>query len=185
MLKQGNRWIALGTLGAVVAGTLLGGATPVQAKSSTWKKVAIGAGIVTGYGLLKGKKKLAIGGGVVTGLSYLKYRSDKKKERRARESAAYRASRYSAVSPYRYNGSNYGSNGYRSSNYRNTGYRTSNYRNTAYRSGGYNSNGYRNSAYSGRSNWSNGQHRGWTKGKHKGAAKKRYSRTHRNCKCRR
>ncbi len=171
MLKQKNRWIALGTLGTVVAGTLLGGATAAQAKSSTWKKVAIGAGIVTGYGLIKKKKNLAIGGGVVTALSYLKYRSDKKKETRARQAAIYRQSRYSDVGAYRYN-----NNGYRSSNYRSTGYRNS----------GYNSsNGYRNAAYSGRSNGFNGQRRGWSKSKRKGAAKKRYSRTHRNCKCRR
>lgn len=82
--KRSN--IALGTLGVLTA-TTLGGAftTPAQASSDTWKKVAIGAGAVTGYGLIKGKGKVATIGGIVTAGSYLKYRSDKKKE--AREEA--------------------------------------------------------------------------------------------------
>ncbi len=89
-----QRTLALATLG-VMSATLLGGAAvaPVQAKSSTWKKVAIGSGVVTGYGLLKGNKKLAIIGGLATAGSYYKYKSDKKKEanryRSARRSARY------------------------------------------------------------------------------------------------
>lgn len=75
--------IALGTLGVLTA-TTLGGSliTPAQASSSTWKKIAIGAGAVTGYGLLKGKGRVATIGGLATVGSYLKYKSDKKKEDR-------------------------------------------------------------------------------------------------------
>lgn len=85
-----QRKIAVGTLG-VLGASLLGGAftaAPAQADSKTWKKVAIGAGAVTAYGLIKGKGKVATIGGLATAGSYLKYRSDKKKE--AREAAWYR-----------------------------------------------------------------------------------------------
>ena len=76
-----QRTIAFGTL-SVLGATMLGGtlATPAQAGSSTWKKVAIGGAAATGYGLIKGKGKIATIGGLVTAGSYLKYRSDKKKE---------------------------------------------------------------------------------------------------------
>jgi hypothetical protein len=56
--------------------------TPAQAKPDTWKKVAIGSGVVTGYGLLKGNKKVAIIGGLATAGSYYKYSKDKKKQDR-------------------------------------------------------------------------------------------------------
>jgi hypothetical protein len=81
-----QRKIALGTL-AVLSATLVGGAftaTPAQADSKTWKKVAIGAGAVTAYGLIKGKGRVATIGGLATAGSYLKYRSDKKKEAKKR-----------------------------------------------------------------------------------------------------
>ncbi|HEX8463704.1 MAG TPA: hypothetical protein VF627_03715 [Abditibacterium sp.] len=88
-----KRTVALGTL-AVLSASLLGGAAiaPAQADSKTWKKVAIGAGAVTAYGLVKGKGKVATIGGLATAGSYLKYRSDKKKEdaRRRRTSRFYR-----------------------------------------------------------------------------------------------
>jgi hypothetical protein len=76
-----QRSIALGTLG-VLSATTLGGAafTPAHAGADTWKKIAIGAGIATGYGLVKKNRKVAIIGGVATVASALKYRSDKKKE---------------------------------------------------------------------------------------------------------
>ena len=78
-----HRTVALGTLAALTVGTLGGAAlSPVQADSSTWKKIAIGGAAVTGYGLLKGKGKVATIGGLVTAGSYLKYRSDKKKEQK-------------------------------------------------------------------------------------------------------
>lgn len=82
LTKQKN--LAVVTLG-VFGATLLGSAfapLPVQADSKTWKKVAIGAGAVTAYGLIKGKGKVATVGGIATAGSYLKYRSDKKKENR-------------------------------------------------------------------------------------------------------
>lgn len=79
------RAVALGTLSVLAATTFIGvSATPVEAKSKTWKKVAIGAGAVTAYGLIKGNKKVATIGGIATAGSYLKYRHDKKKENRNR-----------------------------------------------------------------------------------------------------
>lgn len=78
-----NRSIALATLAAVGATTFGGVAVqPASANSKTWKNVAVGAGIVTGYGLLTGKKDVATIGGIATVGSYLKYRSDKKDEDR-------------------------------------------------------------------------------------------------------
>jgi hypothetical protein len=73
--------VALSTLGVLTASTF-GGAlvSPAQASSDTWKKIAIGSGVVTGYGLLKHKGKIATIGGIATVGSLLKYRSDKKKE---------------------------------------------------------------------------------------------------------
>lgn len=88
-----RRGIALSTLG-VLSASLLGGALmamPAQAKSSTWKKVAIGGAAVGGYGLIKGKGRVATVGGLVAAGSYLKYRSDKKKEKRR---AAWYRKRY-------------------------------------------------------------------------------------------
>ena len=100
MFRQ-NRWVALSLLVAIVASTLMISA-PAQAKSSTWKKVAIGAGLVAGYGLLTHKKGLAIGAGVVAAGSYLKYRHDRKREKR--RSAYYRRHHYSRYrnTSYRY-----------------------------------------------------------------------------------
>ena len=72
----------MGTLSAMTLGSTVAMTTPAQADSDTWKKVAIGAGVVTGYGLLKGKDKVAIIGGVATAGSYYMYRRAKKKEDR-------------------------------------------------------------------------------------------------------
>lgn len=98
-----QRGIALSTLGALSASLLGGGlmATPAQAKSSTWKKVAIGGAAVGGYGLLKGKGRVATVGGLVAAGSYLKYRSDKKKEARRAGWYRKRYGRYSAQRRYR------------------------------------------------------------------------------------
>lgn len=77
-----QRKIALGTLG-VFSATIVGGAftaAPAQADAKTWKNIAIGAGAVTAYGLLKGNDKVATIGGIAAVGSYLKYNSDKKKE---------------------------------------------------------------------------------------------------------
>ena len=92
MLKQGNRLVALGILGVMTLSTLGGTVavtTPAQADSKTWKKVAIGAGVVTGYGLIRGKGKVATIGGAATAGSYYMYRRQKKKEE-ARRQAWYR-----------------------------------------------------------------------------------------------
>ena len=77
------RTVALATLGVMVS-SLLGGAlvTPASANAKTWKKVTIGAGVVTGYGLLAGKGRVAPPGATAPAGSYLKYRHDKKKEQR-------------------------------------------------------------------------------------------------------
>jgi hypothetical protein len=80
-----GRWIAMGTLGVVTLGSTVGMTTPAEAKSKTWKKVAIGAGAVTGYGLLKGKGKVATIGGVATAGSYYMYKKGKKKEESQRQ----------------------------------------------------------------------------------------------------
>jgi hypothetical protein len=66
-------------------GTTLAGTAPAQAKSKTWKKIAIGAGAVTGYGLLKGKGKVATIGGLATAGSYVMYKKSKKKEEAKRQ----------------------------------------------------------------------------------------------------
>lgn len=90
-----QRTIALGTLG-VLGATVLGGSSfhAAEAKSSTWKKIAIGAAAVTGYGLIKGNKKVAIIGGVATAGSYYKYKSDKKKEEKERDNRYRYGRRY-------------------------------------------------------------------------------------------
>ena len=106
MIKQWNRLTAIVMLAAMLATTLLMGAAPVQAKSKTWKKIAIGAAAVGAYGAVKGKKGLAIGGGLVAAGAYLKAKSDKKKEWRRTHSSRYQSSRYrnsrTRSSSYRY-----------------------------------------------------------------------------------
>jgi len=99
MKNHWNRLTAIFTLAAVLATTLFVGTKPVQAKSSTWKKVAIGAAAVAGYGAVKGKKGLAIAGAAVAAGSYLKAKHDKKKEWNSTH--RYRSSRYRS-SRYRY-----------------------------------------------------------------------------------
>ena len=85
-----NRWIAVGTLGVLTLGATALAPRPAQANSSTWKKVAIGAAAVTGYGLLKGKGKVATIGAAATAGSYYMYRKDKKQEEEAKRQAWYR-----------------------------------------------------------------------------------------------
>jgi hypothetical protein len=82
-----NRWIAVGTLGAMTLGGAVAMPTPAQAADSdTWKKVAIGAGIVTGYGLLKGQSKVTTVGALATAGSYYMYRHKKNQEQDQRQS---------------------------------------------------------------------------------------------------
>ena len=75
-----NRWIAAGTLSAMTLGGAIA-SQPAQANSDTWKKVAIGAAAVTGYGLVKGKGKVATIGAIATAGSYYMYDRDKKQEK--------------------------------------------------------------------------------------------------------
>ena len=84
-----KRWIALGTLSAMTLSSVAVTTSPAEADSKTWKKAAIGAGVVTGYGLIKKKGKVATIGGVATAGSYLMYRKSKKKEE-ARRQALYK-----------------------------------------------------------------------------------------------
>lgn len=78
-----QRILTFGTLG-ILSTTLLGGSMihTAEAKSSTWKKVAIGAAAVTGYGLIKGNKTATVAGAAVTAGSYYKYKKNKKNENR-------------------------------------------------------------------------------------------------------
>jgi len=80
-----KRWIAIGTLGAMTLGGVMATTTPAQAKSKTWKKVAIGAAAVTGYGLLKHNGRATTLGAVATAGSYYMYKKSKKKEERQRQ----------------------------------------------------------------------------------------------------
>jgi len=80
-----SRIIAAGTLGAITLGSTVTMTTPAHAGADTWKKVAIGAGVVTGYGLIKGKGKIATIGGVTTAGSYYMYKRSKKKEEARRQ----------------------------------------------------------------------------------------------------
>ncbi len=83
--KNSTRLIAGATLGAMTLGSMTAMTPPVQAAGSrTWKKVAIGAGAVTAYGQLKGKRKTRNIGAAATVGSYLMYRRAKKKETRRR-----------------------------------------------------------------------------------------------------
>lgn len=72
--------IATGTLGVMALGGTAMLAQPAHAGSDTWKKVAIGAAAVTGYGLLKGKGKVATIGALATAGSYYMYKKNKKKD---------------------------------------------------------------------------------------------------------
>ncbi len=81
--KNPMRWVAAGTLGVMTLSSFAALSTPANATGSkTWKKVAIGAAAVTGYGLLKHKGKIATVGAVATAGSYYMYKKKKKQERR-------------------------------------------------------------------------------------------------------
>jgi hypothetical protein len=79
-LKNAKQLAAFGALGAMSFGGLVATSTPASAGSSTWKKAAIAAGAVTGYGLVKGKGKVSTIGAAATAGSYYMYRKSKKKE---------------------------------------------------------------------------------------------------------
>src|SRR5215216_2920004 len=85
MKTNPSRLIAAGTLGVLTFGSTAAMTTPAQAGSDTWKKVAIGSAIVTGYGLVKGKGKVTTVGAVATAGSYYMYSRSKKKEEAKRQ----------------------------------------------------------------------------------------------------
>ena len=86
LIKDSKRWIAAGTLTAMTLGGLAAVTAPsLAAGSKTWKKVAIGAGVVTGYGIVKGKGKVTTVGAAATAGSYYMYRKSKKKEEARRQ----------------------------------------------------------------------------------------------------
>ena len=81
-MKNGNRWIALSVLFALLM-TTLGAAllAPAQASTKGRRNTTIALGAVTAYGLLKHKKTLAIAGGIGTAIAYSRYRKSKKRDR--------------------------------------------------------------------------------------------------------
>lgn len=85
MRRSANRWIAVGTL-AVFSLASFGGlsVSPAHAGSKSRRNLMIGAGAVTGYGLLRHHKKMAAIGAVGTAVAYHNYRAAKKRENRRR-----------------------------------------------------------------------------------------------------
>lgn len=75
-----RRAVAMGTLGVMTLGSTALLSQPAHAGSGTWKKIAIGAAVLTGYGLLKHKSKYTTIGAVATAGSYYMYKKAKKKE---------------------------------------------------------------------------------------------------------
>lgn len=82
-MKNGNRWIALSVLAAMML-TTLGTAftTTAQASTKGRRNTTIALGALTAYGLLKHKKGLAIGAGLGTAYAYHRYRKGKQADRR-------------------------------------------------------------------------------------------------------
>lgn len=93
-IKNTNRLVAVGTMGALSVGSMLMTSTPAQADSSTWKKAAIAGAAVTGYGLVKGKGRVSTVGGAATAGSYYMYKRSKKKEQEEARRRAWYQQRY-------------------------------------------------------------------------------------------
>ncbi len=82
-MKNGNRWIALSVLGAMMLSTVGGAFTaPAEASTKGRRNTTIALGALTAYGLIKKKKTLAIGAGVGTAIAYSRYRKSKKRDGR-------------------------------------------------------------------------------------------------------
>jgi hypothetical protein len=107
---KSNRWIALGTLGAMSA-TMVAGPLVEQAQAASTKtrrNIAIGAAAVGAYGLLKGNRTLAILGGATAAYAYKRYRDARKSGRHISVNEAFngravydsRGNRYSSNSRY-------------------------------------------------------------------------------------
>lgn len=77
--QKTTRAAAVGTLAVMTMGGLTALSTPAQAASKkTWKRIAIGSAVVTGYGLVKKKRKVAIVGAAATAGSYYMYKKKKR-----------------------------------------------------------------------------------------------------------
>lgn len=86
MKRNMNRWIAMGTLGAMSIGGMGFTSGTAHAKKSTiYKYGTILGAAVTGYGLVKGKGKVATVGAVATAGSYYMYKHSKKNEEERRK----------------------------------------------------------------------------------------------------
>jgi hypothetical protein len=80
--NNSQRWVAMSTLGVMAAGSMMTLTPPAHAVSSkTWKKIAIGSAVVTGYGLIKRKRKVALIGAAATAGSYYMYRRARRHHR--------------------------------------------------------------------------------------------------------
>ena len=91
MMKNRNRWVALGVLFAMLLSTLGGGfVNPAHAGAKGRRNTTIALGALTGLALLKHKKKLAIAGAVGTAWAYKRYHNQKRRERRSREARRVR-----------------------------------------------------------------------------------------------
>lgn len=83
MHRHANRWIALTTLGIMMAGSFGGLGTPqAQAGSKGRRNTMLGLGAVTAYGLLTHRRSLAVAGAVGTGIAYHNMRVAKQRENR-------------------------------------------------------------------------------------------------------
>jgi len=98
MVKQTNRWIALGTLGVMTAGTLGMGVTAAQAGSTGRRNTTLALGALTVGALVKKKKKAAIVGAVGTAWAYKRYSNEKRRERNRYNSQLLRRGRYGRYS---------------------------------------------------------------------------------------
>lgn len=77
-MKINNRWVMLGAVGVMSAGTMLGPlATEAQAQKGR-RNTAIAAGAATVYGALRGNSTMTVVGGLGTAYAYKRYRDAKR-----------------------------------------------------------------------------------------------------------
>lgn len=88
-----HRALALGTLATMLATTLAGAgftAAEAQKSSNAWRNIAIGAGAVTAYGVVKKNKTATIAGGAGTAYSLYRYKRARDKEKKVKEARRIR-----------------------------------------------------------------------------------------------
>lgn len=103
MVKHSNRWVALGTLGAMALTSFSALAPVAQASSKGRKNLMYGAAAVTAYGLLTHRRTVAAAGAIGTAVAYHNYRAAKSRENRQRDAYLWRRShRYSRYHHTRY-----------------------------------------------------------------------------------